>query len=64
MALTISGVFVFALATWVCWRVFGLRASHALCAGLLGFFLAESGLAPFIRYCVGAVFAWLATWHL
>ncbi|NLT56601.1 MAG: DUF2304 domain-containing protein [Actinomycetales bacterium] len=64
MALTVSGVFVFGLATWICWRTFGLRVSHAICAGLLGFFLAETGLAPAIRHGVSAVFAWIASWHL
>jgi hypothetical protein len=64
MALTISGLFVFALATWICWRTFGMRTSHALCAALFGFFLASSGLAPAIRSVVGSVFAWMSTWHL
>jgi hypothetical protein len=64
MALSLSAVFVFAALTWVCWRTFGMRASHAVCAGLLGFFLADSGLAPAIRAGVAAIFAWVGTWHL
>lgn len=64
MSLTISAVFVFGLATWICWRTFGMRTSHALCAGLFGFFLASSGLAPAIRSIVANVFAWMSTWHL
>ena len=64
MPLTISAVFVFGMATWICWRTFGMRVTHALCAGLFGFFLAQSGLAPAIRSIVASVFGWLSTWHL
>ena len=64
MSLTISAVFVFGLATWICWRTFAMRTTHAVCAGLFGFFLAQSGIAPLIRSVVAGLFAWLATWHL
>ena len=64
MDLGMLAVLVFATATWVCWRAFGLRVTHAVCAGLTGFFLAGSVLAPAIRAGVRAVFAWVATWHL
>ncbi|MDQ1247325.1 MAG: hypothetical protein QG597_1695 [Actinomycetota bacterium] len=64
MSLTISALFVFGLATWVCWRTYGMHTLHGLCAALFGFFVAQSGLAPAVSSLVARVFAWMATWHL
>ena len=64
MGLTTLGVLVFGTLTWVCWRAFGMRAWHAVCAVLFGFFLASTLAAPAIRAGVGSVFGWLTTWHL
>ncbi len=56
MVLHASAVLVFGVATWVCWKSFGLRITHAVCAGLFGFFLASSGIAPAIRAAVAWAF--------
>jgi hypothetical protein len=64
MGLSTLAVLVFGAATWVAWRIGALRPVPALCAVLLGFFLADSGAAPAIHDAVAAVFAWIATWNV
>jgi hypothetical protein len=63
MNLSTLGILVFGALTWVCWQSFGLRATHAVSAFLLGFFVADCGAAPTIRTWVGQVFDWVTTWN-
>lgn len=41
-----------------------LQVFQALIAGMFGFYLASSGLAPSIAAGVQAVFGWVSTWHI
>ena len=57
-------VLVFAGILWAFWRSGELRFMQAACSGLLGFYLADSGMAPGITDAVGAVFDWISTWQI
>ncbi len=46
------------------WRSGELRGFQALVAGLLGFFLADSGMAPAITDAVTKVVDWVSTWQI
>ncbi|MBO0801676.1 MAG: hypothetical protein J2P25_01170 [Nocardiopsaceae bacterium] len=55
MAISISLVFVFAVAVWMLHRYAGLKAWHAITCILFGFYLATSSLAPEIRTTITAI---------
>lgn len=46
------------------WRSGELRGFQAFVAALLGFYLADSGLAPTIAHAVDRVSEWVSTWQL
>jgi hypothetical protein len=64
MGLPTLGVLVFGGILWAFWRAGELRFIQAACAGLVGFFLASSKLAPDITRGVTALFEWISTWHI
>jgi hypothetical protein len=57
-------VLVFAAVLLALWSARELRLFQTVIAALLGFYLAESTLAPTIGSAVEAVFAWVATWQI
>ena len=48
MILSISGVVLFGMIGFICFRKHGLKASHGLVCGLFGFYLAGTAVAPSI----------------
>ena len=57
-------VLVFGAVLVALWSARELRAFQVTIAVLLGFYLADSKLAPTIATAVEAVFGWVATWHI
>jgi hypothetical protein len=57
-------VLVMTCALYGLWRSGELRLGQALIAGLLGFYLADSGMAPQISEGVTNVVEWISTWHI
>lgn len=64
MDFTTLAVLVFGAVLVALWRARELLLFQALIAGLFGFYLASSGLAPSIGSAVQAVFGWVSTWHI
>lgn len=64
MDLSTFMVLVMGCVLYALWRSGELRMFQALVAGLLGFFLADSGLAPEITKGVTNVVGWVGTWHI
>lgn len=60
MVLTLSAVVLFAALVFLLLRFAGLRAWHAVACILLGFFLASSPVAPYIRNATQATARLLA----
>jgi hypothetical protein len=57
-------VLVFGAVLVALWSARELRFFQVTVAILLGFYLADSQLAPTITTAVQAVFGWVATWHI
>jgi hypothetical protein len=57
-------VLVTGFALYALWRSRELRLGQVLIAGLLGFALADSGLAPDITEGVSNIVEWVSTWHI
>ena len=55
MVLSLSAVLVLGALVVILWRHAGLRPWHAAACVLLGFYLASTSLAPYIRDGAGAV---------
>lgn len=64
MNLSTLVVLVMGCTLYFLWRSGELRLFQALVAGLLGFFLADSGMAPAITDAVATVVEWISTWHI
>jgi hypothetical protein len=64
MDLSTLVVVVMGLALYGLWRSRELRMGQAVIAGLLGFYLADSGLAPEITKGVTNVVEWISTWRI
>ena len=64
MDVTTLAVVVFAAVLFALWRAGELRVFQAVVAGLLGFYLAASRIAPTISGLVEGAFAWVSTWHI
>jgi hypothetical protein len=60
LTISLSAVVLLAALVYFLIRFAGLRAWHAVICLLLGFFLASSAAAPYIRDAVGAVATFLA----
>ncbi|UGY94890.1 hypothetical protein [Streptomyces gobiensis] len=56
MALSISGVLLLGIVIFLLTRKGGLKVSHAVICALLGFYLADTAIAPGIE-ASGATFA-------
>ena len=64
MDLSTLTVLVMLLVLYGLWRSGELRLFQVLCAALLGFFLADSGMAPDITRAVTKTVAWISTWNI
>jgi hypothetical protein len=63
MTITTLGVLVFGGLTWGAWRSLRRDRWALVVAGLFGFFLASTLLAPAVTAVVRGVFAWVTTWN-
>jgi hypothetical protein len=64
MDFTTLAVLVFAAVLLGLWRAGELRVFQAVIAGLFGFYLAASRLAPTISGLVEGAFGWVSTWQI
>jgi hypothetical protein len=55
MAISVSLVLLFAIATWVLYRYGGMRLWHALICIAFGFYLATSSFGPEINTVITSV---------
>lgn len=63
MNLPTLAVLVFGGILCLFWRSGELRFVQVGCACLVGFFLADSRMAPEITHTVQALFTWVGTWR-
>jgi F0F1-type ATP synthase assembly protein I len=60
LVLSLSAVLLFAVLVYLLVRYAGLSAWQALICILLGFFLAQNGLAPYIADTTQVIARWLS----
>ena len=63
MVVSLSAVLLLGAVVFLLWRYAGLRPWHGIICALLGFYLASSSAAPYIRDSSRAVVHWLSGLH-